>query len=168
MSYSSALVGKKQTVTVGTQTDIVACKCIPVAETREETQNKATNTLSAEQSTSTGSNKDATAQPRKNSITTSKPNTTLQARKSPVPQEKQTKTQPNRKHSLSPLARDKESKLSKTNIAKESNRSSKRSNDPIPLFNRHQNIEDMEGDLSDGELQGGKQPFKPNQIKHPP
>ena len=173
--YSSAVVGKKQTVSVATKTDIVACKCIPTSEARELTQDKSTSTLAADQSTSTSSNVNSTGQVVKNSgqavknlTTNSRPNTTTQARKISVSQEKQSKPQLDRKHSLSPVSsRGKQTNLPKTNIVKETDRSRKGSEDPIQLYNRHQNIEDMEGDYSDGESQGGKLPFKPNQIKPP-
>jgi hypothetical protein len=101
-----------------------------------------------------------------NRPTSSKASTTSQSRKSPVPQEKKLKTSIKRVQSVSPSSRDKQSK-NKTKSEKQSDRSRKGSGDPINLYNRYVNLEEMEGDFSDGESQSNKQPFKPAPILPP-
>ena len=103
----------------------------------------------------------------KNSTTNPKPNTTIQPRKTTSAQEKTHNPEHTRTQSLSPTSREYQTVLAKGKVKTQTNRSRKGSEDPIKLFNKYQSIEGMEGDFSDGELQGGKPPFKPNQIKPP-
>jgi hypothetical protein len=150
VSYASVTASKLEMKTVATQTEIVNCKCQATVDTQKPKESKSTNTLTVEL----------------NRPTSSKASTTSQSRKSPVPQEKKLKTSIKRVQSVSPSSRDKQSK-NKTKSEKQSDRSRKGSGDPINLYNRYVNLEEMEGDFSDGESQSNKQPFRPAPILPP-
>ena len=160
--------------TVGTQTYVTHCKCLPTVDISETTQSKSISTMTVE-SSATSSKVDkpvqarqaTSAQARQATSAQARQGTSAQARQTTPAQEKTHNPERTRPQSLSPTSREYQTVLAKGKIKLQTNRSRKGSEDPIKLFNKYQSVEDMEGDYSEGELQGGKLPFKPNQIKPP-
>lgn len=149
IKYSSAVAGKKTMVTVGTQTDIVDCKCQPNVEASVKT--KSTGTLTVQQDTSSGSNQ----------------NTSKQANRNVTSQQRNSKSSNVvRTHSLSPSAGNKRNVTSNKSKS-QTDRLPKGSVDPINLYNKYQGLEEMEGDISESEPQTNKPAFKPTQILPP-
>jgi hypothetical protein len=78
-----------------------------------------------------------------------------------------------RAQSLSPSSRRQQTintnkaSTNKSKLQKTSGRVSKGSEDPILTHNRFDDLEDMEGEFSEGESQSSRPPFKPTQILPP-
>jgi hypothetical protein len=158
VSYSSAAAGRKEMISVSTQTDIIECKCLPRVPIQGSVQDKSTSTLTVQPSASSAIKPTQLAEhSRRNSSQPEK------AAKSPN-QSKNIRTK-----SISPSMRDRQSANSNKNKKlKHGDRLPKGSDDPIRTQNQFETLEDMEGDFSDGGSQQSKPPFKLQEIKPPP